>query len=150
MYSLAVRLEVDTREAGHGAGDARLGDEAEDAEHGEAAVVDLGAQPLGLLLGRGVLAEAERVEQVERQRVRPVLLVEEAAEGRVVAGLATLDVVLLAVGLDHGRELADGLEEAHRADDLHLGPRGERVPLVTRPARRRDARVRDTRGGERA
>ena len=82
-------------------------------EHGKAPVVDLSAEALGLLLGRGVLAEAKGVVQVERQRVRPVLLVEEAREGRVVAGLAALDVVLLAVGLDHGRELADGLEEAN-------------------------------------
>ena len=47
-------------------GDLGLGDEGHDAEHGEAAVVDLGEEALLLLLRRGVLREPERVEELER------------------------------------------------------------------------------------
>jgi len=54
----------------------------EEADHGKAAVVDLGDQTLRLLLGRLVLGELERVEQVERHRVRQLV------ERREVARLA--------------------------------------------------------------
>ena len=54
----------------------------EEADHSKAAVVDLGDQTLGLLLGRLVLGELERVEQVERHRVRQLV------ERREVARLA--------------------------------------------------------------
>ena len=117
---------------------------AEDADHREAAVIDLGDEGLRLALGRHLLGK-RRVPQVEREQVQPVLLVEEAVEQRVVAGLAALDVVLLAVRLDRG-ELPI-LEEADGADDLDLRLGGERVPLRARAARR-DVAERDGRAAE--
>merc|ERR1719156_133237 len=60
----AVPGEAERVEAGD---DEALGcrDEAEDADHREAAVVDLGEQRLLLALGRHVLGEAEGVPEVE-------------------------------------------------------------------------------------
>ena len=66
----------------HRALELRLAEESEEADHGEAAVVDLGDQALGLLLGRLVLGDLEGVEQVERHRVRQLV------ERREVARLA--------------------------------------------------------------
>merc|ERR1719378_1012551 len=114
------------------------GDEAEDAEHREAAVVHLGEQRLLLALGRELGGEAEGVPQVERHRVRELVL-----ERREVARLAAAHVVLLAVGAEREARLREELEEADRAEDLELGRRRERVPLVGRAARRRDVGERD-------
>jgi len=126
------------------------GDEAEDANHREAAVVQLDNEATLLLLGRELLLEAEGVEQVEGDRVRE--LVRELGE---VARLAATHVVLLAIHLEGRGGLGPHLQEADEAQDLELGRRGERVPLVSRAARRRDVSVahgRDVRhgGAERA
>mmetsp|Transcript_4809 Transcript_4809/g.15459 ORF Transcript_4809/g.15459 Transcript_4809/m.15459 type:complete len:318 (+) Transcript_4809:95-1048(+) len=124
-----VRLDL----AGEGRDGARhLGfrDEREEAEHGEAAVVDLDVELLGLLLGGQLLCEAERVEEVERHRVRDLL------EGGEVARLAAAHVVLGAVLLQHVRRLGPELEEADDEQDLEAralrrgvpdGGRGEAV-----------------------
>ena len=48
-------------------------DQAEDADHREAAVVDFSEERLLLALGRHLLGEAEEVPQVERHRVRVAL-----------------------------------------------------------------------------
>ena len=77
-----VGLEAEAGQAGHGALQLRLGEEAEEANHGEAPVVDLGDQALGLLLRRLVLRDLERIVQVERHRVRQLV------ERREVARLA--------------------------------------------------------------
>ena len=65
--------------------------------------VDLGKEGLLLALGRHLLREAEGVPQVERDRVRPV----DRLERGEVAGLAALDVVLLAVKAEHVLQTRD-------------------------------------------
>mmetsp|Transcript_63855 Transcript_63855/g.170298 ORF Transcript_63855/g.170298 Transcript_63855/m.170298 type:complete len:326 (+) Transcript_63855:281-1258(+) len=138
-----VRLDAEAVEAGHLQA---LGgrDEAEDADLREAAVVDLREERLLLALGRHLGGEAERIPQVEGHRVREGRLV-RARELGEVARLAAAHVVLLAIELERGRRLGEHLEEANHAEDLHLARRGERVPLVGRPARRRDVRKADRR-----
>merc|ERR1719353_1102107 len=126
-----VRREAERVEAGHDE-TLRGRDEAKEADHREAAVVDLREELLLLLLGRELLGEAEGVEEVERHRVRDHL------EARVEARLAAAHVVLLALRLEDEGGLAPHLEEADSAKDLQLGRRRERVPLVHRAARRRD------------
>ena len=60
-HVVAVVRQRDAAERGHGARELGLGEEAEEAEHGEAAVVDLDEAAALLLLGGGVLREADRV-----------------------------------------------------------------------------------------
>ena len=74
-HVVAVVRQRDAAERGHGARDLRLGEEAEEAEHGEAAVVDLDEAAALLLLGGGVLREADGIPEVERDRVRDLVLV---------------------------------------------------------------------------
>eukprot|EP00966_Prymnesium_polylepis_P255290 5898035-Prymnesium_polylepis.1 len=80
-------------------------DEAEDADHREAAVVDLGEERLLLALGRHLLGEAERVPQVERHlhtaRTRAERCGASAlrsAAAAAPAGLGEARIVLSAVG----------------------------------------------------
>lgn len=123
----AVRLD-DALQRRHGAGDLGRGDEAHDAKHSQAAVVDLSHQPLGLSLGRAVLGEAKRVVQVERHGVRDAPAERRAKalprlaeiEARVVARLATRHVVLLTVALEHELRLGPDLQEANDTNDLQL------------------------------
>merc|ERR1711924_547993 len=117
-----VPLDADRGKARNGARHLRLGQEAEEADLREAAVVDLGKEALGLLLGRGILREAKGVEQVERHRVR------ELREGGEVARLAAAHVVRLTLLREDVRVLAAELEEADRQDDLPLGDLGQVVP----------------------
>ena len=101
----AVRLDaLDRVEAGDVEA-LRRGEHAEDADHREPSVVDLGDERLGLLLGRHLLREAERVPQVERRRVREEGV---ALERRVVAGLAARAHVVRRAAR---RRLAPQLEE---------------------------------------
>merc|ERR1719183_133778 len=116
----SVRLHANTVEARDDEALGR-GDEAEDADHGEPAVVDLGEERLLLTLGGHLGGEAEGIPQVERHRVR-----EAALEGREIAGLAAAHVVLLAIELEGGGSLGPHLEEADHAENLELGRGGER------------------------
>ena len=95
-----VRADAHVREARHTAWHLRLGEEAHQADHGQAAVVHLSDQSLGLFLSCHRLLEVERVEQVERHRVRQLI------ESGKVARLAAAHVVRLAVLLEHERVLA--------------------------------------------
>jgi hypothetical protein len=61
-----VGLDRERVEAGHDEALGR-GEDADHAEHGEAAVVDLGEQRLLALLRRHLFGQAERVEEVERE-----------------------------------------------------------------------------------
>jgi len=131
-----VRADADTRQARHGARHLGLREEAHDADLREAAVVDLNEQTLGLLLGRGVLREAEGVEEVEGHRVG------ELVEGRHVARLAAAHVVRLAVLLEDVRVLAPELEEGNGEDDLPLGNLRQVVPHDLRRGANVDARER--------
>merc|ERR1712093_215259 len=74
----AVRRKVELREEGHGARRLGLGEEAEEAEHGEPAVVDLGVAALGELLGR-LLAGAEDPVEVRERALEVGVLPREAA-----------------------------------------------------------------------
>merc|ERR1719198_158381 len=126
-----VRAESEARQERDGARHLGLGQEAHEANHREAAVVDLGDQALGLLLGRRVLGELERVKQVERHRVR------ERVERREISGLAAAHVVRLAVRREHVRVLAPELEEANGQNHLPLGHlRGQIPRLLRRDAER--------------
>merc|ERR1719291_1512727 len=109
------------------------GNQAEDADHREAAVVDFGEKRLLLALGRHLRGEAERVPQVKRHGVR-----ELALQRGEVARLATTHVALLAIHLEDGARLRPHLKEADHTKDLQLGRGGKRIPLVSRAARRRD------------
>merc|ERR1719311_473528 len=104
----------------HGALNLLLRQEAEDAEHGEAAVVDLGDEQRLLLLGRQANVPLERVVQVEADPVGKLL--RGRVEGRKVAGLASLHVVRGAVEPD----LRPPLKEANAKDNLPLGNVGKR------------------------
>mmetsp|Transcript_33529 Transcript_33529/g.107007 ORF Transcript_33529/g.107007 Transcript_33529/m.107007 type:complete len:389 (-) Transcript_33529:59-1225(-) len=126
LHVVAVVAGDDAREGGDGARDLRLGEEAEEAQHREAAVVGLGDEPLCLLLGRRVLAPLERVKEVEWHRVHV------GRKGGEVAGLAAAHVVLHAVGGEEVLVLGDVLEDADRADDLELRKEGDRVPHLRR------------------
>jgi len=138
-----VRRDLASQER-HGARHLGLGDESHDAELREAAVIDLRAQALLLGLSRLVLGEAERVEEVEWDRVG-----EDALDRRKLARDTALHVVGRARLLEDVRALAASLEEADEEKDLHLRRRGERVPLRRWAARSRDVGVRDAAGGER-
>mmetsp|Transcript_16899 Transcript_16899/g.38193 ORF Transcript_16899/g.38193 Transcript_16899/m.38193 type:complete len:202 (-) Transcript_16899:116-721(-) len=122
-----VRLD-DPGQRGHGAGHLGLRHKAHDAQHGEAAVVDLHDEPFLLLLLTSVLGDAERVVQVERHRVRHAGVLDRGVE----AGLAAHHVVLLALRLGQVARLAKHLEERDRAEDLQLRLRGQGVPLLRR------------------
>merc|ERR1712070_453289 len=111
---------------GHGTLHRGGGDEATDANHGGAAVVDLDEKATLLLLRGLVLGEAEGVKEVE-ERVAEVLT--EGVEGWVEARLATLHVVLLASGGEGVGALAPDLKEEDEAEDLQLRRGGERIPL---------------------
>merc|ERR1712216_417335 len=121
-----VGLEAQGRQARHGALQLRLGEEAEETDHGEAAVVDLGDEPLRLLLGGLVLGDLEGVVQVEWHWVRQLV------EGGEVSRLAATHVVGLAVRLENIRVLAPELEEGNGEDDLPLGGLGGEVPHLLR------------------
>merc|ERR1712203_369226 len=69
------------------------GDQAHGADHREAAVVNLGEKRLLLSLRRHLGGEAERIPQVEWDRVRELHLVGTGELGEV-AGFAATDVVL--------------------------------------------------------
>ena len=58
---------VDERERGHGAGRRRLGEQREDAEHGEAAVVDLDLAPAGLCVDQSVRRSLAVAETTSRR-----------------------------------------------------------------------------------
>ena len=121
-HVVAVVRQRDAAERGHGARDLRLGEEAEEAEHGEAAVVDLDEAAALLLLGGGVLREADRVPA----RKSKVSLVRSVA---VVGGER-------AAGCDGLILRAADLVERHRVRDLVLVAglrrieRGERARLA--------------------
>merc|ERR1719174_3355693 len=63
------RRRDDTLQERHRPGNRTLAEEAHQTDHGEAAVVDLRLQLLGLPLVALVLVEAERIVQVQRNRV---------------------------------------------------------------------------------
>jgi len=141
-----VRLDAQAVHARHDEPLARR-DEAHDADHSEAAVVDLRLERLGLPLLGHLAREAERVPQVERHRVdgrRDAVL-----EGGEVAGLAALHVVRLPVRRERLVVLSPALQEADRAEDLQLGRRRQRIPLVGGAAGGGDVRVGDARAGQR-
>mmetsp|Transcript_7247 Transcript_7247/g.15053 ORF Transcript_7247/g.15053 Transcript_7247/m.15053 type:complete len:272 (+) Transcript_7247:210-1025(+) len=121
-----VRLDAAGEERNR-ARDLGLRKERHDADLREAAVVDLGDEALSLLLRRGVLRQVERVEEVERDRVRD-LHVAVVHERRVHARLAALHVVRVE------RALAPELKERDDRDNLPLGRERDRVPLGLRGA----------------
>ena len=125
MKSPPRRREVELREEGHGARRLGLGEEAEQAEHREPAVVDLGVAALGQLLGR-LLAGAEAPVEVRERALEVGVLARQAAAHVVRVALARRLV---------GLELAPELEAADEADDLPLAAGLEVVP------ERRDASV---------
>merc|ERR1719269_563641 len=98
----AVRREVELREEGDRARRLGLGEEAEEAEHGQPAVVDLGVAALGELLGR-LLARAEAPVEVRERALEVGVLAREAAAHVVRVALARRLV---------GLELAPELEAA--------------------------------------
>merc|ERR1719321_1911214 len=112
-----------------GAGDLGLGQESHDAKHRQAAVVDLRAQLLRLPLVRLVLLQVEGIEELERDRVRDLLL-----QGRERSGLATAHVVRLPRGCEDVVVLAPEFEETDEEDDLQLRIRRQSIPLVRRAA----------------
>mmetsp|Transcript_27089 Transcript_27089/g.64496 ORF Transcript_27089/g.64496 Transcript_27089/m.64496 type:complete len:245 (+) Transcript_27089:200-934(+) len=122
-HDLAGVRQDEAVEEGHGAGHLLRGEESHDADHGEAAVVDLHQQTLLLLLGRHVLGEAGGVVERGDLVQRDVLEVGE------VARAAALHVMLAA-------ELTPPLEEADKGDDLALALKGHGVPLLGRRHRR--------------
>mmetsp|Transcript_15824 Transcript_15824/g.23830 ORF Transcript_15824/g.23830 Transcript_15824/m.23830 type:complete len:206 (-) Transcript_15824:246-863(-) len=121
-HDLSIIRPNDASEGGDRARDLRLRQEAEQANHGEAAVVDLLEQTRRLLLWGRALRELERIEQVEGDRVG------ERVESGEVSRLATAHVVLLSLSLEHVRVLTPELEEANREDDLPLGRLGDSIP----------------------
>jgi len=86
-HDIAVVVRDDPLEGGYGSLDRPLRDEAEDPEHGEAAVVDLHDESLLLLLG-GHLGATEGLVKVERT-TRDVL----GVEGGEVSDLTPAHVV---------------------------------------------------------
>merc|ERR1712037_377931 len=85
--------------------------QAEDANHREATVVDFRQERLLLTLRRHLRGEAKRIPQVERHGVR-----ELALQRGEIARLATTHVVLLAIHLENRARLRPHLKEANRWD----------------------------------
>merc|ERR1712159_446442 len=117
-------------------GAAPLAEKAHQTDHGETAVVDLRLQLLRLPLVALVLVEAERIIQVQRNRVRqkwPALRVFESPDTRLSfhplrkievrkqAGLATPHVVATLAGRLGHRSFGVELEEANGQENLPLG-----------------------------
>mmetsp|Transcript_63911 Transcript_63911/g.142779 ORF Transcript_63911/g.142779 Transcript_63911/m.142779 type:complete len:245 (+) Transcript_63911:312-1046(+) len=111
-------------------------DEAKEANHGKAAVVDLSVQLLRLLLGGQVFGEAERVPQGEGRRVHV------RRERGHVAGLSAAHVVRHAVSSEEILVLGDVLEDTDGADDLQLGEERDRIPHLRGGHRLGDERLR--------
>ena len=132
-----------TFEGRHRPGNRSLAEEAHQADHCEAAVVDLRLQLLRLPLVALVLVEAERIVQVQRNRVGQkwaALRVFESPdtrlsfhtlrqiESREQAGLATPHVVApLPWRLGH-RSFGVELEETNRQENLPFGLRRDALP----------------------
>ena len=130
------RRRDDTLQERHRPGNRTLAEEAHQTDHSEAAVVDLRLQLLGLPLVALVLVEAERIVQVQRNRVGQkwaALRVFESPdtrlsfhtlrqiESREQAGLATPHVVApLPWRLSH-RSFGVELEETNGQKNLPLG-----------------------------
>ena len=93
-HVVAVVRQRDAAERGHGARELGLGEEAEEAEHGEAAVVDLDEAAALLLLGGGVLREADRV---------PARKSKSECHGAGVASMACRDGLISALTCTRGR-----------------------------------------------
>ena len=74
----------DAREHGHAPRDLRLAEETENADLGQAAVVELAHEALGLGLGRLLLGEAEGVEEVEGHGVHELAKVLPGRRGGTV------------------------------------------------------------------
>mmetsp|Transcript_42930 Transcript_42930/g.142924 ORF Transcript_42930/g.142924 Transcript_42930/m.142924 type:complete len:237 (-) Transcript_42930:231-941(-) len=121
-----VRPDANVGQSRHRAGHLGLGQEAHQANHRKAPVVDLCEQPLGFLLGGGVLAEAEGVEEVEGDRVG------QLGKRGEVAGLAAAHVVLLALLAQDVRVLAPELKEGDGQDDLPFRRLRRYVPQLLR------------------
>merc|ERR1712091_370933 len=119
---------LDLGEEGHGARHLGLGEEAEDAELGRAAVEELDLEAARLLLrglAGGAAGEGEGVPEVEEEVAAGAAL---ALDGRVVARLAAAHVVDVALG--RARALAVRLEHADEREDLELAVERDVVPLL--------------------
>ena len=106
-------------------------EESKDTDLGKTSVVDFGNKTLVLLFLAHVLAELERIVEVERNWVRDALSV-STGEVRVVTWLSAGHVVLVVIGGKFTPELKEG----NGREDLPLGvfadgiPQGRRVGVV--------------------
>mmetsp|Transcript_13970 Transcript_13970/g.39761 ORF Transcript_13970/g.39761 Transcript_13970/m.39761 type:complete len:302 (-) Transcript_13970:268-1173(-) len=106
-----------------GSGNLLLRKETDDANHSQASVVDLCDSAFGLGFFRAVLGEAERIEEVEWDRVWDALWV--VGELGVGTWCSSAHVVS-SVGL------GELLQEPDEEDDLPLGSIREGIPLLWR------------------
>ena len=88
-HAVAIIRDGDAAQRRHGSRDLVGREEAEDAEHGKSAVVDLCQPSSRLFLFTSVLREAERIVQVESK----VNVVAERRQRRVLARHSSLHVV---------------------------------------------------------
>lgn len=118
-HRLAVVVRDESLEEGDRSLHPLFRDEAEDADHGESAVVDLLNESVGLLLLRHIFVEAEGVvKRVERDGVGHGTFGEFGElPGRAASHVVSAD------------GLREPFEEADEEEDLPLGGVAERVPL---------------------
>mmetsp|Transcript_57833 Transcript_57833/g.129013 ORF Transcript_57833/g.129013 Transcript_57833/m.129013 type:complete len:268 (-) Transcript_57833:83-886(-) len=120
-------------EEGDRAGDGCLGQEAEQANHSKAAVVELNQPAPGLRLLGFCFHVSERVEQVEGRRVR------HHVKSGEVSRLPARHVMLLAIACEHGLVLPQRLHDADEEDDLPLGDLRQGIPHRRRRQAGRDS-----------
>merc|ERR1719472_372212 len=127
-------------EGRHRAGNRALAQESHQADHREAAIVDLGLQLLSLPLVTLVLVEVEGVVQVQRNRMRqkratlgvPEHSCYRALECRELTRLAAAHVVSAFAWAEAHRSLGIELEDANVQDDLQLRFVGKVLPELWR------------------
>ena len=120
---LAIVVADNSLEKWDGSINLLLGQESHDSDHSQTSVVEFLDKALGLLFLTGVLAEAKRIKEVLRHRVRDEFRV--LAELGVLSWSSSLHVV-------GSGGLREPLQESNKGDDLGLAQERKGIPLLRR------------------
>ena len=124
----------------------RLREKPDDANHREAAVVELFDKALSLCRGRGVLRHVQRVEQIERDGVRPVVhdwIIPWFPATHVVSlALLLEDEAVLRIHFQEADEENCALESERTVSQSHQGVAPGRCTRASHPAAALGIRIR--------